>query len=49
MVGDTPVDMQMGRSASAGLVVGVTSGVYPAELLAPYADVVLPSIVGLIA
>jgi phosphoglycolate phosphatase len=49
MIGDTPVDMQMGRSAGAGLVVGVTSGVYPAELLTPYADVVLPSIAGLIA
>jgi phosphoglycolate phosphatase-like HAD superfamily hydrolase len=49
VVGDTPLDMQMGRAAGAGLVVGVTSGVYPAELLAPYADVVLPSIAGLIA
>jgi phosphoglycolate phosphatase len=49
MVGDTPVDMQMGRSAGTGLVVGVTSGVYPAELLAPHTDVVLPSIAGLIA
>ncbi|MFL5803776.1 MAG: HAD family hydrolase [Roseiflexaceae bacterium] len=49
MVGDSVDDMKMGRAAGAGLVVGVTSGVYSAELLAPYADVVLPSIAGLIA
>jgi HAD superfamily hydrolase (TIGR01509 family) len=48
VVGDTPLDMQMGRSAGVGLVVGVTSGVYPAELLMPYADVVIASIGGLI-
>ena len=48
MVGDSVDDMKMGRAAGAGLVVGVTSGVYPAELLAPHADVVLPSIAGLI-
>jgi phosphoglycolate phosphatase len=49
MVGDSADDLRMGRAAGAGLVVGVTSGVYSAELLAPYADVVLPSIAGLIA
>ncbi len=48
VVGDSVDDMKMGRAAGAGLVVGVTSGVYSAELLAPYADVVLPSIAGLI-
>jgi phosphoglycolate phosphatase-like HAD superfamily hydrolase len=48
VVGDAPVDMQMGRSAGAGLVVGVTSGIYLAEQLAPYADVVIDSIGGLI-
>jgi phosphoglycolate phosphatase-like HAD superfamily hydrolase len=44
VVGDTTADMRMGRSAGAGLVVGVTSGVSTAELLAPYADVVIGSI-----
>jgi phosphoglycolate phosphatase-like HAD superfamily hydrolase len=44
IVGDTVADMQMGRAAQAGLVVGVASGVSAAETLAPYADVVIDSI-----
>jgi phosphoglycolate phosphatase len=44
MVGDSVLDLMMGRNASAGLVIGVTSGVTPRTTLAPYADVVLDSI-----
>lgn len=48
MVGDNVADLQMGRAAGAGLVVGVLSGVSSAEILAPHADVVLPSVAELI-
>ena len=44
MVGDAVVDLQMGRNARAGLVVGVTTGVTPREVLAPHADHVLQSV-----
>jgi phosphoglycolate phosphatase-like HAD superfamily hydrolase len=44
VVGDTLADMRMGRAAGAGLTVGVLSGVGTAEVLAPYADVLLPSV-----
>ena len=44
MVGDTPADLAMGRSAGAGRVIGVLSGVGRREELAPLADVLLPSI-----
>ena len=44
MVGDTAADMRMGRSAGAGLTVGVLSGVGTPDVLTPHADVVLPSI-----
>jgi phosphoglycolate phosphatase-like HAD superfamily hydrolase len=47
MVGDTTADLRMGRAAGVGLVVGVLSGVGSAELLAPLADVLLPSVAGL--
>ncbi len=49
MVGDAVADVQMGRAAGAGLVVGVLSGVSDQPLLAPYADVVLPSIAALVS
>lgn len=48
MVGDTTADLRMGRAAGVGLVVGVLSGVGSAELLTPLADVLLPSVAGLI-
>ncbi len=48
MVGDAVVDVQMGRAAGAGYVVGVLSGLSDRTLLEPYADVVLPSIADLI-
>jgi phosphoglycolate phosphatase len=48
VVGDSMSDMQMGRRAGAGLVVGVLSGVSPAELLAPHADALLYSVVDLV-
>jgi phosphoglycolate phosphatase-like HAD superfamily hydrolase len=49
MVGDTAADMRMGRAAGAGLNVAVLSGVGSAELLGPLADVLLPSVAGMIA
>ncbi len=47
VVGDSVVDLQMGRRAGAGLVVGVLTGVGDAALLAPVADLVLASIADL--
>ena len=44
MVGDSVVDLMMGRNAKAGLVVGVTSGVTPRAALEPFADIVLETI-----
>ena len=44
MVGDSVVDLMMGRRAKAGLVVGVASGVTPRATLAPYADIVLDTV-----
>jgi phosphoglycolate phosphatase-like HAD superfamily hydrolase len=44
MVGDTLADMQMGRSAGAGMVVGVLSGIGPPAVLGPHADVLLASV-----
>ena len=49
MVGDNPDDLRTGRAAGVGLVVGVLSGVSPVSLLAPYADVILPSVAGLVS
>jgi phosphoglycolate phosphatase len=48
MVGDTAADMQMGRAAGVGLTVGVLSGVSSADILAPHADLVLPSVADLL-
>jgi phosphoglycolate phosphatase-like HAD superfamily hydrolase len=48
VVGDAVDDLEMGRAAAAGLVVGVLSGVSSAALLAPHADVVIPSVAELI-
>ncbi|MBI3764427.1 MAG: HAD family hydrolase [Chloroflexi bacterium] len=47
MIGDTVADMQMGRAAGSGLVIGVASGISPAEVLAPHADVILESVADL--
>jgi phosphoglycolate phosphatase len=47
MVGDTTADLHMGRAAGVGLNIGVLSGVGSAELLAPLADVLLPSVADL--
>jgi len=44
VVGDRVADIQMGRAAGAGLVVGVLSGVSSREMLAPHADLVLESV-----
>ena len=49
IIGDTVADLRMGRSAGAGRVIGVLSGVGTAALLAPYADVLLPSVAALMA
>jgi HAD superfamily hydrolase (TIGR01509 family) len=47
VVGDSVTDLEMGRAAGAGLVVGVLSGVAPEEMLAPHADVLLASVADL--
>lgn len=44
VVGDNAADLQMGRAAGAGLVIGVLSGVSAAADLAPEADVLLSSV-----
>ena len=49
MVGDTTADLRMGRAAGVGLTIGVLSGVGSAELLAPLADVLLPSVADLLS
>lgn len=49
MVGDSPVDMLMGRAAGAGLCIGVASGAHSADELSKYADLVLGSVAELIS
>ncbi|MEB3330119.1 MAG: HAD family hydrolase [Candidatus Sericytochromatia bacterium] len=49
MVGDTDVDLRMGRRAGARATIGVLSGVGTTELLAPLADLVLPDVAALAA
>ena len=44
VVGDTPADLAMGRSAGAGRVIGVLSGVGTRAELEPYADAVVGSV-----
>ena len=48
VVGDSLVDLEMGRRAGAGLVIGVLSGIGDANHLAPTADILLPSVTGLL-
>ncbi|HXI46225.1 MAG TPA: HAD-IA family hydrolase [Candidatus Acidoferrales bacterium] len=48
VVGDAPADMRMGRTAGARCLVGVLTGVGDEATLGPLADVLLPSIEGLI-
>jgi phosphoglycolate phosphatase-like HAD superfamily hydrolase len=47
VVGDSVTDLEMGRAAGAGLVIGVLSGVAPEEMLAPHADGLLASVADL--
>ena len=49
VVGDSVADLEMGRAAGVGLVVGVLSGVSPREMLSPHADVLLESVAELAA
>ncbi len=44
MIGDTVADMKMGRSANAGMLIGVLSGVGSLENLTPLADILIDSI-----
>ncbi|MFT3893826.1 MAG: HAD family hydrolase [Anaerolineales bacterium] len=44
VIGDTVADLKMGRSAGAGLVVGVLSGVSKVHDLMPYADMIIDSV-----
>jgi phosphoglycolate phosphatase-like HAD superfamily hydrolase len=48
VIGDTVADLQMGRTAGAGLVLGVLSGAGAASDLAPYADHLLESVAALL-
>lgn len=43
-VGDTVIDLQEGRNAGCGLVLGVLSGGTPIEDLVPYSHAVIPDI-----
>jgi len=47
VVGDNRHDLEMGRAAGAGLLVGVLTGTSAREHLAPYADAVIDSIADL--
>ena len=47
MVGDNRHDLETGRAAGAGLIVGVLSGTGTRETLAPLADVLLDSVADL--
>lgn len=47
VVGDSLADLTMGRSAGAGLVVGVLSGADDADALEPLADLLLASVADL--
>lgn len=44
VIGDTVADMQMGRSAGAGRVIGVLSGVGLLEHLTPLADILIDTV-----
>jgi phosphoglycolate phosphatase len=47
VVGDSLADLEMGRAAGAGRVIGVVSGVSAREDLEPFADAVLDSVADL--
>lgn len=47
VIGDAPADLAMGRSAGAGCLVGVLTGVGDVTTLGPLADVVLASVADL--
>ena len=47
MVGDSSHDLGMGKAAGAGLTIGVLTGTGTHEILAPLADVLIPSIADL--
>jgi phosphoglycolate phosphatase len=47
VVGDSLADLEMGRAAGAGRVIGVLSGVSAREDLEPFADAVVSSVAGL--
>ncbi len=48
VIGDSPADLEMARSARAGLVVGVLTGVGGRDDLAPLADVIIESVADLL-
>lgn len=48
VVGDSVADVEMGRRAGVGLIVGVLSGVTPEAVLTRHTDVVLESVAGLV-
>ncbi len=48
MIGDSPHDLNMGRAAGSGLVVGVLSGAHTHADLAPLADHILDDVTGVL-
>jgi len=44
VVGDSVADLRMGRAAGAALCIGVLSGTSTEPELAPFADLILPSV-----
>jgi HAD superfamily hydrolase (TIGR01549 family) len=48
VVGDTVVDLHLAKNSSAGLAIGVLSGAGSQQDLEPLADLILPSIEGLV-
>lgn len=48
VVGDAVADLEMGRAAGVGLVVGVLSGVSSRENLSPYADLIISTVAELV-
>jgi phosphoglycolate phosphatase len=49
MIGDSAADMVMARNAGLAAAIGVTSGAMPGDILASYADYIIPDIHAIVA
>jgi phosphoglycolate phosphatase len=49
VVGDSVADLRMGRAAGAALCIGVLSGTSTEAELAPFADLIVPSVDALLS